>query len=239
MTAPARASKTSSAPPPPLMGRPGGGPMGFFREQEKAKDTRHVLARLWGYIQRQRWILLGTLLLVALTSFVSLLGPYLMGRAIDAYIMKNDLTGLLGLLALMLLTYLLGSAGTWLQAYLMAGVAQYAVRDIRTDLFDRLQSLPVRYFDQHTHGDLMSRLTNDVENIANVLAVGFSQFVSSVLNLVGIVIFMFILNPSLAAISLTVMPVTYLITREIARRTRAGFRETHRYRRAHRQSLRP
>jgi ATP-binding cassette subfamily B multidrug efflux pump len=226
MTAPARASKTSSAPPPPLMGRPGGGPMGFFREQEKAKDTRHVLACLWGYIQRQRWILLGTLLLVALTSFVSLLGPYLMGRAIDAYIMKNDLTGLLGLLALMLLTYLLGSAGTWLQAYLMAGVAQYAVRDIRTDLFDRLQSLPVRYFDQHTHGDLMSRLTNDVENIANVLAVGFSQFVSSVLNLVGIVIFMFILNPSLAAISLTVMPVTYLITREIARRTRAGFRET-------------
>ena len=226
MNNPSRSSTTQSAPPPIIGPRPGGGPMGWFREPEKSKNTRETLLRLWGYIQRQRWVLVGTLILVALTSFVTLLGPYLMGLAIDAYILHNDLPGLGRLLVWMLITYILGAAGTWLQSYLMAGVAQYAVRDIRTDLFGRLQDLPVRYHDQHTHGDLMSRLANDVENIANVLAVGFSQLVSSVLGLVGIVIFMLFLNLPLALISLIVMPITYFLTRAIARRTRIGFRET-------------
>ena len=149
-----------------------------------------------------------------------------MGLAIDDYILTKDLAGLGWMLVLMLITYVISSAGTWLQTYLMAGIAQYAVRDIRTDLFDRLQGLPVRYFDQHNHGDLMSRLTNDVENIATVLSTGFSQLVSSVISLVGIVVFMLVLNPALAAISLLVMPITFFLTRAIAKRTRAGFRET-------------
>jgi ATP-binding cassette subfamily B protein len=200
--------------------------MGMFAEVEKSKNTKATLIRLWGYIQRQRWILVASLVLVALTSFASLLGPYLLSMAIDTYILQDDLPGLARLLALMLMTYIASSAGTWLLTYLMAGMAQYAVRDLRTDLFGRLQGLPVRFYDQHTHGDLMSRLTNDVENIANVLATGFSQLVSSVLSLVGIVIFMLILNPALTAVSLAVMPLTYLLTREIAKRTRAGFRET-------------
>jgi ATP-binding cassette, subfamily B, multidrug efflux pump len=118
------------------------------------------------------------------------------------------------------------SAGTWLQTYLMAGVAQFAVRDLRTDLFARMQTLPVRYFDQHPHGDLMSRLTNDVENISNILATSFSQLVSSLLSLVGVVVFMFVLNVPLAIVSLIVMPLTFLLTRAIAKRTRQGFRET-------------
>jgi ATP-binding cassette subfamily B multidrug efflux pump len=213
--------------PPPLMGpRPGGGPMGFFREPEKSKNTRETLLRLWKYIQRRRWTLIGTLILVVLTSIAGLLGPYLMGLAIDDFILNNNLPGLGWMLSLMLITYVIGSAGTWLQTYLMAGIAQYAVRDIRTDLFDRLQGLPVSYFDHHNHGDVMSRLTNDVENIANVLATGFSQLVSSVISLVGIVVFMLVLNPALAGISLLVMPITYLLTRTIAKHTRAGFRET-------------
>ena len=120
-------------------------------------------------------------MLVIVTTIVGLLGPYLMGVAIDTYIGKGDLAGLARLLVLMLLTYVVGAAGTWLQTYLMAGVAQHAVRDMRTDLFARLQTLPVRFFDQRAHGDLMSRLTNDVENISNILATSFSQLISSVL----------------------------------------------------------
>jgi ATP-binding cassette subfamily B protein len=108
----------------------------------------------------------------------------------------------------------------------MAGMAQQAVRAIRTDVFARLQTLPVRFFDQRSHGDVMSRLTNDVESIANVLASSFSQLVSSILGLVGIIIFMFVLNIPLAVVSLTVMPLTFILTRTIAKRTRAGFRET-------------
>ena len=200
--------------------------MGMFREPEKSKNASETLLRLWGYVKRQHWTLIGSLVLVALTTVTTLLGPYLMSQAIDKYIMKGDLSGLGKLLIWMLLTYMLGSAGTWLQTYLLAGVAQHAVRDMRNDMFERLQSLPVSYFDQHTHGDLMSRLTNDIENVANVLAVGFSQLFSSLLSLVGVVVFMFILNPSLAVISLLVMPITYVLTRTIARITRAGFRET-------------
>ncbi len=216
----------SSSTPPPVLGFRPGGRMGMFGEVQKSKDTRGTLLRLWEYIQRQRWTLVGVAALVMVTSFVSLLGPYLMGKAIDTYIDKGDLAGLGKLLVLMILTYIIASAGTWLQTYLMAGVAQYAVRDLRTDLFARLQTLPVRFFDQRPHGELMSRLTNDVENISNILTTSFSQLLSSLLSLVGVIAFMFVLNTHLAIISLVVMPVTFVLSRTIARHTRAGFRET-------------
>lgn len=221
-----RETRPDSAPAPVLGFRPGGGPMGFFKEVEKSRNTRGTLLRLWGYLQRQRWVLTGTALLVLVTSTVDLLGPYLMGIAIDQYIDKGNLVGLSRLAILMIATYILASAGTWLQTYLMVGVAQRVVRDLRKDLFARLQTLPLRFFDQHAHGDLMSRQTNDMENISNILATSFSQLISSVLSLVGVVVFMFVLNVPLALISLVVMPLTYVLTRFIAKRTRQGFRET-------------
>ncbi len=205
---------------------PRGGHSNMFREPEKSKNTRETLLRLWSYIKRQRWALITSTTLVVITTIVSLLGPVLMGMAIDTFILKGDIPGLARLLVLMMVTYVIAAAGTWLQTYLLVGVAQYAVRDIRTDVFARLQNLPVRFFDQSSHGDLMSRLTNDVENISNILASSFSQLLSSVLSLVGIVIFMFILNVPLAIISLVIMPLTYFLTRFISKRTRQGFRET-------------
>ena len=104
-----------------------------------------------------------------------------MGMAIDTYIDQGDLAGLARLLGLMLVTYVVGAAGTWLQTYLMAGRRPARRARYAHDLFARLQTLPVRFFDQRAHGDLMSRLTNDVENITNVLASSVSQLVSSVL----------------------------------------------------------
>ncbi len=212
--------------PAPFMGPPRGGMRGMFMEPEKSKNTKATLLRLWKYIDRQRWVLIGTTFLVILTSFAGLLGPYFMSMAIDTYIEKGDLAGLARLLGLMGGMYILASAGTWLQTYLMAGVSQRAVRDMREDLFTRLQMLPVRFFDQSAHGDLMSRLTNDMESISNILASSFSQLISSVLSLVGVIIFMFVLNVPLAVISLIVMPLTYFLSRAIAKRTRQGFRET-------------
>jgi ATP-binding cassette, subfamily B, multidrug efflux pump len=222
---PKPSTQTSRPAPIPGFG-PRGGPMGMFREVEKSKDTRGTLLRLWGYLQRQRWILITTSLLVIFTAIIGQLGPYLMGKAIDTYITKGDLPGLARLLVWMVVTYILGAASTWLQTYLMATGAQHAVRDMRNDLFARMQALPVRFFDQTAHGDLMSRLTNDMENIANILAVGFSQLLSSVLGLVVVIIFMFALNVELTIVALIVMPVTYYLSRAIARRTRQGFRNT-------------
>jgi ATP-binding cassette subfamily B protein len=227
-----RPNKSNTAPaaenrPIPGMGfRPGGGPMGMLAEVQKSRNPRGTLSRLWGYMQRQRWVLVGTGLLVIVTTGIDLMGPYLMGLAIDQYINKGNLPGLARLGGLMILTYIVAAAGTWLQTYLMAGVAQRVVRDLRTDLFARLQNLPLRFFDQRAHGDLMSRLTNDVENISNILASSFSQLLSSIFGLVGVIIIMFILNVKLAIVSMVVMPLTYLLTRAIAKRTRQGFRET-------------
>jgi ATP-binding cassette, subfamily B, multidrug efflux pump len=200
--------------------------MGMFRETEKSKNTRQTLLRLWGYLKRHRWILIGTGILVSVTTFVDLLGPYLMGKAIDEFIIKGNLPGLARLALLMIGTYVVAAAGTWLQTYLMVGVAQGVVRDLRRDLFARLQTLPLRYFDQHSHGDLMSRQTNDMDNISNILATSFSQLLSSVLSLLGALAFMFVLNPILAVINLVIVPFTYILTRAVARRTRIGFRET-------------
>jgi ATP-binding cassette subfamily B protein len=200
--------------------------MGILSETEKSSNTRGTLLRLWGYLKVQRWVLVGTAFLVVVTTAVDLAGPYLMGLAIDQFIDKGNLPGLARLVILMILTYIVAALGTWLQTYLMAGVSQRVVRDLRKDLFGRLQTLPLRFFDQRAHGDLMSRLTNDVENISNILASSFSQLLSSVFGLVGVVIIIFMLNVPLAIVSLVVMPLTYLLTRAIAKRTRQGFRET-------------
>jgi ATP-binding cassette subfamily B multidrug efflux pump len=204
---------------------PPGGPFGMMRETEKSKNPRGTLRRLGTYLKPQRWVLLGVAFLVILTTLVDLLGPYLMGQAIDRFINKGDLPGLARLIGLMILTYIVAAGGTWMQTYLMAGVAQRAVRDMRKDLFAHLQTLPLRFFDQHPHGDLMSRLTNDVDNISNILASSFSQLISSVFGLVGVIIIIFMLNVPMAIVSLAVMPLTYLLTRYIAKRTRVGFRQ--------------
>ena len=107
----------------------------------------------------------------------------------------------------------------------MAGAAQRAVRDIRRDLFERVQTLPLRYFDRRSHGDLMSRLTNDVENISQVLSESLAQLVSGLLGMVGVAAAMFWLNPRLALVSVLVIPALSLtLNRWVAKRTREGFR---------------
>src|SRR3712207_2756243 len=140
--------------------------------------------------------------MVVATSGLTLLGPYLMGLAIDSYILRGDLPGLWPILIWMLAIYVLTSLLTWLQSYIMAGAAQRTVRDIRNDLFERLQSLPLRFFDKRPHGELMSRLTNDVEQLNQVLADSVTQIVSGVLTAVGVAVAMFVINPRLTVVSL-------------------------------------
>ena len=223
---PGSANEARGNQPAPVLGFRPGGPRHMFQEGEKSKDAKGTLRRLWGYIERQRWVLGGVTILVVITTVVGLIGPYLQGKAIDTYIANQDLSGLSTLLGWLLVTYVIGAAGAWLQTYLMVGVAQYAVREMRKELFARMQTLPVRYFDQHTHGDLMSRQTNDMENISNILANSFSQLLSSIIGLLGTVAFMFAMNWRMTIVSLIVAPLTFLLTRAISKRTRQGFRET-------------
>ncbi|MEJ7655079.1 MAG: ABC transporter ATP-binding protein [Chloroflexia bacterium] len=153
-------------------------------------------------------------------------GRSLSARARDRSLhTRGDLPGLARIVGLMVVVYALVSLLTWLQIYVMAGAAQRTVRDIRKDLFDKMQSLPLRYFDTRSHGDLMSRLSNDVETINQVLAESVAQIVAGLLTTVGIVVIMLLLNPTLAVISLvSVTTMTLLVTRWSASRTRDGFR---------------
>jgi ATP-binding cassette subfamily B multidrug efflux pump len=192
---------------------------------ERPKDPRGTVARLWGYLRQQRAALIGTALIVVVNSLLNMLGPFLLGRAIDRYIIPGDLPGLGRIVLLMLGVYAAGSLLTWFQAWIMAGAAQNTVRDIRNDLFGKMQSLGLRFFDRRPHGDLMSRLTNDIENINLVLTDSVGQIVSGVLTMIGVAILMFWLNPVLALVSiLATVIMTFGLNRWIASRTRDGFR---------------
>ena len=221
-----RASPPQNTPTQAPIMRRGGGPGGhLMRPKERAKDTRGTLLRIWGYLKRQKRSLLITAALVAASSGLGLLGPYLMGVAIDSYILKGDLPGLARTALLMAALYLGSSVTTWLEAYVMAAAAQRAVRDIRDDLFAKLQTLSLRFFDQRTHGELMSRLANDVENISAVLSSSVTQLLSSALSVSGVAVMMFVINVRLALVSLVTIPLMMLVSQWVAKRTRQGFRE--------------
>ncbi len=219
-------SPTASSEPPPILGRMGFGPMRMPGKVEKAQDTRGTVARLWSYLRRQRAALLITALLVIGSTAINVILPHLLGHAIDAYIVPGDLPGLAGICLLMSGLYASGAALTWLQSYIMAGAAQRAVRDIRNDLFDRLQVLPLRFFDQRPHGDLMSRLTNDVESVNQALSDGVVQVVSGALSMIGISVVMLWINPVLAIVSIiSIGGMSLVLNRWLAPRLRSGFRQ--------------
>ncbi len=210
--------RSSSSPPRGRFGH-------WMREPEKAKNVRGTLLRIWDYLKHQGWALVGTTVLVAVSSLLGLLGPFLMGKAVDDYILKNDTQGLLRTALLMLGVYIVTAFVSWLQIYVMSAASQQAVRDIRNELFAKLQTLSLRYFDQRTHGELMSRLSNDVENISVVITSSVTGLLSSVLSIFGVTVMMFIINPRLAVISLVTLPLMVSLSRAIAKRTRKGFRQ--------------
>jgi ATP-binding cassette subfamily B multidrug efflux pump len=196
-----------------------------MRPEEKAKDARGTVLRLWDYLRHQRAALIATVLLVAGSSGTGLLGPYLTGRAIDEFIRPGDLPGLVRICALMIGVYLATSLLVWTQRYIMVGASQRAIQEIRNDLFAKLQTLSLRFFDQRTHGELMSRLANDVENVSAVLTESVITLISSALSMVGVATMMFVINWQLALVSLVTLPLMMLINRWIGKHTRRGYRE--------------
>lgn len=224
-----RNSGAMGAPASPQMGGPG--PMGMgggghgrgMMPKAKPKKLGPTLKRLWNYLGRQRSGLVAVFLLTALSSGVALIGPYLIGRAIDLYIIPRDYDGLLWLCCFLLGVYAFSAAMGWIQGFVMAGVSQRTVRELRRDLFARMQKLPLRFFDSRTHGELMSRTTNDIENVSNSLNQSVSQLINSLLTVVGSLALMIGLNVWLTLVSLVTIPVIMFLTGQIAKRTRKHF----------------
>ncbi len=197
-----------------------------MRDKIEIKDRRATMRRLWGYLKHQQWRLIITIVLIVLSSGLQLMGPLLMGRAIDDYIIPRDMDGLARLMVLMAGIYALASAITWLQARLMSEVAQRTVHMLRRDIFAKLQRLPLKFFDSRPHGETMSRVTNDVETISQILTEGSSQIVSSLLLGVGVMVMMLVLQPLLGVVAIgSLVALTLVVNLYIAPRTRLGFRE--------------
>jgi ATP-binding cassette subfamily B multidrug efflux pump len=172
----------------------GPGRHGLMGSGARAKDRRGTLRRLAGCLWEHRLGLLGVAGLVALSSAFALAGPYLMSRAIDRYIKSGDLPGLARVVGLMVLLYLLTSATTWGQQVWMIRIAQRTIANLRRDLFGKLQTLSLRFFDRHPHGELMSRLTNDTDTVNAALGDTVTQFMSSIISVVGAGYIMFAMN---------------------------------------------
>ena len=134
-----------------------------------------------------------------------------------------NMTGLGRVLGVAALVYVLGSLFTYAQGFVMAGVAQRSMFALRRDVEDKLSRLPLRYFDSHSHGDILSRVTNDIDNLTTTLQQGLSQLLTSVLTIVGVLGMMFWISPLLAAISLVTIPLAIGGTLLIARRSQVHF----------------
>jgi len=199
---------------------------GMLGSQEKARDTRGALQRLWVYLMGQARELVMVFLLVVCGTVFSLIGPYLIGMAIDSMGIGAgvvDFPLLAKILVGLLVVYALGPLITWLQSYIMAALAHRTVQDMRKDLFGKLQTLPVRFFDQRPRGDIMSRLTNDMDNISSTLNHGVTNIFSSIITVLGALTMMIILSPVLTLISLLVVPPGIVLTQRVAKRTRRHF----------------
>jgi len=217
---------TSSTPPSTanIRAAMGRGPMQPGKI-EKAKDPRHALTRLTMYLSPYKSTLAVVMLFVLAYISLGLLEPYLIGRGIDQFISTKTINGLPQLALLLLTAYIFDNGFQAASSWLMARISQDALRRLRRDLFEHLQKLSIHFFDNHTAGELMSRLTNDIEAINQAVSQNVISLVASVLSLVGIVIAMFVLNKWLALAALLVVPIMFWFTQFIARYTRKGFRD--------------
>jgi len=213
-----------SMPPPGMKAPPAIAAAGNKRV-EKARDPQTALRRLAAYLQPYAMSLLGAVVLIVITTGLELLGPYLFGVAVDRFIGQKDLNGLVSITLLMLLSYGVAWLTQYGQTYIVVAITQKVLRALRRDLFQRLQLLSLRFFDLHPTGELMSRLTNDIDAIRLVLSQSIVELAASLLTLLGIAIVMFSLNLWLALGALAIMPIMLWFTARVGSGTRRGFRE--------------
>ncbi len=193
------------------------------REGKKAKRTRATSARMLGYLQQQRGTLISLTLLVLTGSVLTLLAPYLLGLAVDEYILLHNVNGMIRVCILLLIIYVTASLVSWLQNHLMAAVSSRVVWKLREELFGRLSRLPLRFFDRSKHGDLMSRTTNDMENISNTLNQTLLQAITSTIMLIGSFGMMLYLNIWLTLVAMVTIPVVLFVIRRIVKQTKFHF----------------
>ena len=208
----------------PIPMRPGGGPHQLHRAKaEKIKDFKGTVRRLIGYLIEKKINIIIVFILCFITTLISVFSTRLNGYTIDNFIETGDMRGLAFICIVLLIMYLVNIFSTYYQNLVMVKISQKVSANIRKDLFSNLQGLPLKYFDTNSSGDLMSRLTNDVDNINTTLSQSVTQLFSGVINIGGMLIAMLILSPILTLIGLITVPLTFLTTKTLAKKTQRFF----------------
>ncbi|WP_300751596.1 ABC transporter ATP-binding protein [uncultured Oscillibacter sp.] len=197
-----------------------GGPGGGFR---KPKNIRSTLGKLMRYLGRYKLHLVLVAALLVVSSACTVGGSYLIRPLINDYILPGDFPGLARMLAIMALVYVLGAVCSYGYSRIMVQIAQTTMANIRADLFSRMQDLPLKFFDTHTHGELMSRYTNDIETVSEALNNSFGSLISCTLTFTGTIVMMLVLSPALTLVTFAALAVMLGVVKTIGSRSRRYF----------------
>jgi ATP-binding cassette subfamily B protein len=219
------------------MKKPGGfGPRGSLgMPVEKPKNFRKTLRRLIKYLSPYKINLIIIFSMAVLSTLFSILSPKIMGKAttklFEGFILKVqgiasegiDFSYILKILAFLSVLYILSSFFSYVQQYVMAGVAQKTVYKMRKDISEKLARLPLKFYDSHAHGEILSRITNDVDNISNTLQQSITQLISSLVTLVGVIVMMLTISPIMTLITFVTLPLSFIITVAVAKKSQKYF----------------
>ena len=200
-----------------------GGGHGRNHGYQRPKDMKGTFKKLMGYVGKYKGSLVLVAICLLISSAASVATSYLLKPLLNDYIIPGDFPGLFRMLLVMGGMYLLSSLCSYAYARIMVHVAQHTVAALRQDLFNRLQQLPVSYYDRHQSGDLMSRFTNDIDTVSEMLNSSFASIISNVLTFVGTVVMMIVLNPWLTLITFLFLGLMGLVVKVIGGRSRANF----------------
>src|SRR5690625_1138685 len=188
-------------------------------KHKRIENTWGTIKRIITYLIDYKWLLVLVIFMVLISSSMGLLGPYLVGMAIDDFIDMQKTDGLLTLIGWLILIYILHSSSIFLQNFWMVGIAQKTVFNLRKELFEKFHQLPISFFDKRQQGELMSRVTNDIDNINNTLNDSIIQVFASIITLLGTVSVMLYLSPLLTLITMVIIPILFISMRWITKRT--------------------
>jgi ATP-binding cassette subfamily B protein len=219
-------------PPMRMAGRPGpggpGGPMGARLNKEKPKNTKKTLKRLLKYIGGSKLLLICLVAIMLIVTVSDLAGPFLQGKAINTISITEsgihvDMAAMTGYLAFMGGMFAVSALMAFFQGILAAKLSQRTVYTLRNDLFRKISKLPIKYTDTHKHGDIMSRMTNDVENVSNAISQSITSLISSILTLVGAFSMMIYYGWIMALIACVTIPMTIALTANLGKFMRKFF----------------
>ena len=195
-----------------------------YKQDGKPQQGRKTFFHLMSYLtcDKKLLVIIGVLIIISIIS--SLVGSYMIRPIINDYILPGNYQGLIKILLVLAFIYIVGVIATYIQYRLLNKIGQNTVTRLRTALFERMEKLPIKYFDTHQHGDLMSRYTNDIDQISNALTDSLSDMLSSALMLIGIFILMIYISPILTLVTLITVPIMFLSAKSIVKRSRKYFK---------------